>query len=341
MKKRQENLFPAASFVISNPLFLRESDIMKNYAIRRILQLFPVLFGISVLIFAVMKMIPGDVISGILGVEATPELRAQLAAKYGLNQPYVVQYLNWIGGVLHGNFGESIRTSAPILPEILKRFKVTAELTILAAVISWIIALPMGIAAAVKRNSAVDRFVRVFALIGVSVPGFALSILLILVLSLAFHYFSPLGYVGFFENPIQNLQIMILPSLILGVSISGSVMRMTRSSVLEVLQQDFVKTIRAKGVSERVTIFRHVLRNALIPIITLVGMQIGSLLGGAVIIEQIFSLPGLGQMTLTGINQRDYPVVQGCVLFIAFVYVLVNLVTDLMYAWIDPRISYD
>lgn len=314
---------------------------MKNYAIRRILQLFPVLFGISVLIFAVMKMIPGDVISGILGVEATPELRAQLAAKYGLNQPYVVQYLNWIGGVLHGNFGESIRTSAPILPEILKRFKVTAELTILAAVISWIIALPMGIAAAVKRNSAVDRFVRVFALIGVSVPGFALSILLILVLSLAFHYFSPLGYVGFFENPIQNLQIMILPSLILGVSISGSVMRMTRSSVLEVLQQDFVKTIRAKGVSERVTIFRHVLRNALIPIITLVGMQIGSLLGGAVIIEQIFSLPGLGQMTLTGINQRDYPVVQGCVLFIAFVYVLVNLVTDLMYAWIDPRISYD
>lgn len=314
---------------------------MKNYTIRRILQLIPVLFGISVLIFAVMKMIPGDVISGILGVEATPELRAQLAAKYGLDQPYVVQYLNWIGGVLRGNFGESIRTSAPILPEILSRFKVTAELTILAAVISWIIALPMGIAAAIKRNSAVDRFVRVFALIGVSVPGFALSILLILVLSLAFHYFSPLGYVGFFENPIRNLQIMILPSLILGVSISGSVMRMTRSSVLEVSQQDFVKTIRAKGVSERVAIFRHILRNALIPIITLVGMQIGSLLGGAVIIEQIFSLPGLGQMTLTGINQRDYPVVQGCVLFIAFVYVLVNLVTDLLYAWIDPRISYD
>jgi peptide/nickel transport system permease protein len=314
---------------------------MKNYAIRRILQLIPVLFGISVLIFAVMKMIPGDVISGILGVEATPELRAQLAAKYGLDQPYVVQYLNWIGGVLRGDFGESIRTSAPILPEILNRFKVTAELTILAAVISWIIALPMGIAAAIKRNSAVDRFVRVFALIGVSVPGFALSILLILVLSLAFHYFSPLGYVSLFENPIQNLQIMILPSLILGVSISGSVMRMTRSSVLEVSQQDFVKTIRAKGVSERVTIFRHILRNALIPIITLVGMQIGSLLGGAVIIEQIFSLPGLGQMTLTGINQRDYPVVQGCVLFIAFIYVLVNLVTDLLYAWIDPRISYD
>ena len=284
---------------------------MKNYILRRILQVIPVLIGISILIFAVMKMIPGDVISGILGVEATPELRAQLAAKYGLDRPYLVQYLDWIGGVLHGDFGESIRTSAPILPEILSRFKVTAELTILAAFISWIIAIPLGVLAAVKRNTLSDRFVRVFALLGVSVPNFALSILLILVLSLAFSYFPPLGYVGFLEDRLRNLQIMILPAAILGVTISGSVMRMTRSSVLEVLRQDFIKTVRAKGASERVAIFRHALRNALIPIITLIGMQIGSLLGGAVIVEQIFSLPGLGQMTLTGINQRDYPVVQG------------------------------
>ena len=314
---------------------------MKTYVIRRVLQLIPVLFGISVLIFAVMKMIPGDVISGILGVDATPELRAQLEEIYGLNRPYVVQYLDWIGGVLRGDFGESIRTAEPILPQILTRFQVTAELTILAAIISWFIAIPLGILAAVKRNSLADRFVRVFALLGVSVPNFALSILLILFLSLAFGYFSPLGYVSFFEDPLRNLQIMILPASILGVSIAGSVMRMTRSSVLEVLRQDFVKTVRAKGASERVAIFKHVLRNALIPILTLVGMQIGTLLGGAVIVEQIFSLPGLGQMTLTGINQRDYPVVQGCVLFIAFVYVLVNLITDLLYTWVDPRISYD
>ncbi len=314
---------------------------MKQYTIRRILQLIPVLLGISILIFAVMKMIPGDVISGILGVEATPELRAQLAAKYGLDRPYIVQYLDWIGGVLRGDFGESIRTAEPILPQILTRFQVTAELTILAAVISWFVAIPLGILAAVKRNSMVDRLIRVFALLGVSVPGFALSILLILFLSLAFGYFSPLGYVSFFEDPLRNLQIMILPASILGISISGSVMRMTRSSVLEVLRQDFVRTVRAKGASERVAVFKHVLRSALIPIVTLVGMQIGSLLGGAVIVEQIFSLPGLGQMTLTGINQRDYPVVQGCVLFIAFVYVLVNVVTDLLYAYIDPRISYD
>ncbi|MBS6217033.1 MAG: ABC transporter permease [Clostridiales bacterium] len=314
---------------------------MKQYTIRRILQLIPVLLGISILIFAVMKMIPGDVISGILGVEATPELRAQLAAKYGLDRPYIVQYLDWIGGVLRGDFGESIRTAEPILPQILTRFQVTAELTILAAVISWFVAIPLGILAAVKRNSMVDRLIRVFALLGVSVPGFALSILLILFLSLAFGYFSPLGYVSFFEDPLRNLQIMILPASILGISISGSVMRMTRSSVLEVLRQDFVRTVRAKGASERVAVFKHVLRSALIPIVTLVGMQIGSLLGGAVIVEQIFSLPGLGQMTLTGINQRDYPVVQGCVLFIAFVYVLVNVATDLLYAYIDPRISYD
>ena len=314
---------------------------MKTYVIRRVLQLIPVLFGISVLIFAVMKMIPGDVISGILGVDATPELRAQLEEIYGLNRPYVVQYLDWIGGVLHGDFGESIRTAEPILPQILTRFQVTAELTILADINSWFIAIPLGILAAVKRNSLADRFVRVFALLGVSVPNFALSILLILFLSLAFGYFSPLGYVSFFEDPLRNLQIMILPASILGVSIAGSVMRMTRSSVLEVLRQDFVKTVRAKGASERVAIFKHVLRNALIPILTLVGMQIGTLLGGAVIVEQIFSLPGLGQMTLTGINQRDYPVVQGCVLFIAFVYVLVNLITDLLYTWVDPRISYD
>ena len=253
---------------------------MKTYVIRRVLQLIPVLFGISVLIFAVMKMIPGDVISGILGVDATPELRAQLEEIYGLNRPYVVQYLDWIGGVLHGDFGESIRTAEPILPQILTRFQVTAELTILAAIISWFIAIPLGILAAVKRNSLADRFVRVFALLGVSVPNFALSILLILFLSLAFGYFSPLGYVSFFEDPLRNLQIMILPASILGVSIAGSVMRMTRSSVLEVLRQDFVKTVRAKGASERVAIFKHVLRNALIPIITLVGMQIGTLLGG-------------------------------------------------------------
>ena len=314
---------------------------MRNYVIRRLLQLIPVLFGISIAIFAVLRLIPGGFASGMLGIDATPELIAQVNARYGLDQPVITQYLNWIGGVLHGDFGISFRSGAEILPEILTRFQVTAELAILAAIISWCIALPLGILAAVKRNTLADRVVRVVALLGVSVPGFALSILVILILSLFFNYYPPLDYEGLLENPAKNLEIMFLPALILGCSMSGSVMRMTRSSVLEVLRQDFIKTVRAKGASERVAIFKHALRNALIPIVTLVGLQIGSLLGGAVVVEQIFSLPGLGLMTLTGISNRDYPVVQGCVLFIAFIYVLVNLIVDLLYAYIDPRISYD
>ena len=310
---------------------------MRNYIVRRLLQLLPVLLGISIVIFAVLRLIPGGFASGMLGIDATPEVEA----RYGLDQPAVTQYLRWMSGVLHGDFGQSFRSGAAILPEMMTRFGVTAELTILAAVISWCIALPLGILAAVKRNTMADRVVRVAALLEVSVPGFALSILVILFLSLAFNYYPPLDYVGFFADPGKNLEIMALPALILGASMSGSVMRMTRSSVLEIFRQDFIKTVRAKGASEWVTIVRHVLRNALIPIVTLVGMQIGSLLGGAVVIEQIFSLPGLGLMTLTGINNRDYPVVQGCVLFIAFIYVLVNLIVDILYAYIDPRISYD
>ncbi len=313
---------------------------MRNYIIRRLLQLIPVLFGISVAVFTVLRFIPGGFASGLLGIDATPELIAQVNARYGLDQPLYQQYFLWISGVLQGDFGVSFRSGADILPEILSRFKVTAQLALMAAVISWCIALPLGILAAVYRNSWIDRVVRVVALLGVSVPGFALSILVILILSLSFGYYPPLQYVGFFQDPIENMELMFLPALILGTSMSGSVMRMTRSSVLEILRQDFIKTVRAKGGSERAAIFKHALRNALIPIVTLVGMQIGSLLGGAVVVEQIFSLPGLGLMTLSGISNYDYPVVQGCVLFIAFVYVMVNLVVDILYAYIDPRISY-
>ena len=222
----------------------------------------------------------------------------------------------------------------------MKRFKISAELAILACIIAGIIALPLGVISALKRNSITDRIVRVFALLGVSVPNFASATLLILFLSKAFNYYSPVKYVGLFENFGGNMEIMLLPAVILGGVMAGSVMRMTRSSILEVLRQDFVKAVRAKGAPEKVTIFRHVLRNSCIPIVTLIGMQIGGLMGGTVVIEQIFSLPGLGQFMLTGISQRDYPVVQGCVLFIAFVYVIVNLLVDILYTYIDPRISY-
>ena len=261
-------------------------------------------------------------------------------AKLGLDKPLWQQYFSWIGKAVTGDFGESFRTGAPVFPEILSRFRISAELAVLACIIAWIIALPLGVLSALKRNSVSDRVVRVVALLGVSVPNFASATLLILFLSKTFNYHTPVKYVGLLENFGTNIQIMLLPAFVLGSVMAGSVMRMTRSSMLEVLRQDYIKAVRAKGAPERVTIFRHAFRNSSIPIVTLVGMQIGSLMGGTVVIEQIFSIPGLGQFVLTGISQRDYPVVQGCVLFIAFVYVVVNLLVDILYTYIDPRITY-
>ena len=297
-------------------------------------------FGISIAIFVIMQLIPGDVVSGILGIEQTPELRAMWEKKLGLDRPLVEQYLSWIGRAVTGDFGESFRTGTPVFPEIMKRFAISSELAVLGCICAWIIALPLGILSALKRNSVIDRVVRVFALLGVSVPNFASATLIILFLAKGFNYHTPVKFVGLLENFGTNMEIMLLPAIILGSVMAGSVMRMTRSSMLEVLRQDYIKAVRAKGAPERVTIFRHAFRNSSIPIITLIGMQIGSLMGGTVVIEQIFSIPGLGQMTLTGIMQRDYPVVQGCVLFIAVVYVVVNLFVDILYTWIDPRITY-
>ncbi|QTN00426.1 ABC transporter permease subunit [Sediminibacillus dalangtanensis] len=313
---------------------------MYAYIIRRLLMLVPVLFGVSVFIFVIMRIVPGDVAMTILGTDATPESLRQLREDFGLNLPIYQQYFEWMAGVLTGDFGESMRTGKEVLPDILNRFKLTFELTLISAVISWIIAIPLGIVAAIKRNSKADFGVRLISLLGVSVPNFALATVLILILALFFSYSPPVGYVGFFADPATNLQIMILPSIVLGTAMAGAVMRMTRSSILEVLRQDFIRTIRAKGARERVVIFQHALRNAMIPILTIIGMQIGTLLGGTVIIEQIFSLPGLGQLVLTAITQRDFTVVQGAVLFIAFVFVLINLLVDLLYSYLDPRITY-
>ncbi|GAA0342469.1 ABC transporter permease [Bacillus carboniphilus] len=313
---------------------------MYAYILRRLLMLIPVLFGVSIVIFFTLRIIPGDVALTILGTDATPQALAQLRKDFGLDQPIYVQYINWMGGVLTGDFGESMRTGKEVLPDILSRFAITFELTILAAFISWIVAIPLGIIAGIKRNSKTDFSVRIISLLGVSVPNFALATIIILLLALYFNYSPPVGYVGFFEDPIRNLQILFLPALVLGTSMAGAVMRMTRSSILEILRHDFIRTIRAKGARERVVIFNHALRNAMIPILTIIGMQIGVLLGGTVIIEQIFSLPGLGQLVLTGINQRDFTVVQGSVLFIAFVFVLINLIVDLLYSYLDPRITY-
>ena len=313
---------------------------MRSYIARRLLLFIPVLIGISLAVFLLMHLIPGDAVDSLLGVEATDELREQLTKQFGLDLPWYEQYFNWISGVLKGDFGYSIRTGKAILPEILSRFKVTFELSILSSIISWIIAIPLGILAAVKRNTWADGLARVIALFWVSIPNFALATLLLLFLSLQFNYYPALKYTAFFDNPVQNLKTLIFPALVLGAIMAGSVMRMTRSSMLEVLKQDFIRTIRAKGAKEKVVIFKHALKNSFSPIITIIGMQIGYLLGGTVITEQIFSLPGLGLFILMGINQRDYPAVQGSILFFAFVFVIINLIGDILYACIDPRISY-
>lgn len=313
---------------------------MRTYILRRLLLFVPVLIGISLAVFALLHMIPGDAVALMMGVENIPELREQLLRQYGMDLPWYIQYWNWVSGILRGDFGVSMRTGMPVLPEILSRFRVTFMLTFYSSIISWFIAVPMGILAAVKRNTWADAFARFFSLFWVSVPNFALGTMVLLVLSLGFSYYPPLDYVPFLESPLGNLKSLLWPSLVLGAIMAGSVMRMTRSSMLENLKQDYIRTLRAKGAPEGVVVFRHAFRNSLLPVITLVGMQIGFLLGGTVVTEQIFSLPGLGLYTLTGINQRDYPVVQGAILFFALVFVVINLVVDILYSYIDPRISY-
>ncbi len=314
---------------------------MVTYIIRRVVSIIPVLIGISILIFLIMQVIPGDIVSILLGTEATPELKEQMREEFGYHLPLYQQYWNWISGVIVGDFGHSLRTGAAVLPEILSRFTLTLELTILASVIAWIISIPLGVIAAVRRNKGSDIGIRILSLLGVSVPNFALATIIILVLSLQFNYFPPVGYISLFEDPIGNLERLFIPALVLGASMAGSIMRMTRSSVLEVLEQDYIRTARAKGIREHFVIYRHAFRNALIPVLTVIGMQIGFLLGGTVIIEQIFSLPGLGQYVLTGITQRDIPVVQGSILFIASMFVFINLLVDILYGFLNPRISYD
>jgi peptide/nickel transport system permease protein len=301
--------------------------------------LIPVLLAVSILVFFLIRILPGDVISDILGIEQTLENRLILEKQFNFDKPIAQQYVIWITKIFKGDFGVSLRTGRPILPDFLQRFKVTFELTIVASLIAWIIAIPLGILSSLRRNSLSDFFIRIFGLLGVSVPNFAFATLLILVLALGFRYYPPITWVDFLANPLKNLEGIIWPALVLGSIMAGSVMRMTRSSMLEVLRQDYIKTVRAKGGGPRLVIFKHAFKNSMIPVITIIGMQMGSLLGGTVVTEQIFALPGVGQMTLTAIFNRDYPVVQANILLLAAMYVLINLLVDILYAVIDPRIT--
>jgi len=315
---------------------------MLVYLGRRSLLAIPTLFGVALIVFLLMRSVPGDVVTNLVGLQGniTQERLAELRRLFGLDLPIHVQFGQWFSAAIQGDLGSSLRTGRSISGDLGMRFPVTLELTVLSLIIALIIALPVGVAAALNRGRWPDQLGSLFALLGLSIPGFFLGILLILLFSLRLEWLPPAGYVPFAEAPLTNLRHMILPALSLGLILAAATARIVRSTLLEVLGRDFVRTARAKGLAERTVIVRHALRAALIPVVTVVGLQFGQLLGGAVIIEQVFSLPGVGRYALEGINLRDYPVVQGAVLLIAAAFVVVNLLVDVIYGLIDPRVRY-
>ncbi len=317
---------------------------MFRYLLRRLIAAVPTLIGVSILIFLAIRLVPGDAITATLGTEAgmlSPEQRESLRSYYGLDRPIVEQYVYWIGEALHGNLGLSIRQGKPVLDLIIDRFPLTLELAVMAVCIALVVGIPLGLLSAIRHNTIIDLIARLFALVGLSMPSFLVGTLIIFVLSVVFHTLPNAGnYVSFNEDPSRNLQQLFFPAITLGFAFSASVMRMTRSSMLEVLSEDYVRTARSKGLPESLVIVRHALRNALIPVVTLIGIEMGYLLGGTFIVEQLFALPGLGRLVVNAISQREYALVQGAVLFIALNFVIINLIVDFIYSVIDPRISY-
>jgi peptide/nickel transport system permease protein len=314
-----------------------------RYLARRALWTVLAILGVSVLIFGLVRLLPGNIVDIIAGTEGqlSKAQRAAVLKEFGLDQPLPVQYLRWIGNMLRGNFGWSFRTGQPVAALIASRLPITIELAFLAILGVALVAIPLGVAASVSRSVRVRTLVQIIGVLGLSLPNFWIAILLIIGASSLFGWLPAIIYVPPWSDPWVNLQQMFLPVLSLGLGLSAVVMRMTRSSMLEVLGQDFIRVARAKGLATRAVLLRHALRNALIPIVTVLGLQMGFLLGGVVITEQIFGLPGLGWTLLNGVYQRDYPVVQGTVMVFAATFVLVNLAVDLVYTYLDPRIRYE
>lgn len=318
-----------------------ENNVLK-FIIRRVLLMIPILLGVSLITFIIVRFIPGDPVMVLLGADrrSTPEQIENIRRAYGLDQSYVVQYLKWLQHVVTGDLGKSLRTGRPLTQELGLRLPVTAQLTIFAAVLGMVPAILAGTMAAIRRNSKLDYLTTMVSLVGISLPNFFLATLLVLLFSFKLKWLPNVGYRSFFDDPTLNLKLMILPALSLALPFMSVMMRYTRSSVLEVLNQDFVRTARAKGIRQNKVVMRHVLPNAGIPVITVAGIQVASLLGGAVIVEQIFALPGVGRYIYEAIQNRDYPVVQGVTLVLATIFVLVSLIVDILYALLDPRMRH-
>ena len=312
---------------------------MLRFLVRRIALMIPILLLVSIIAFSLIHLIPGDPAQVILGPEAPPETVAALRHQLGLDQPLPVQYLRWLGHVLKGDLGVSLVDRRPVSQLISQRFPATLELTILTFIISGLIAVPLGIFTSVKRGTMADWLGTTAALAGQSIPQFWLGIMLIMFFSLKLNILPSSGYVPFSQDPKANLMAMILPALATGAREAAVVTRYLRSSMLEVLKQDYIRTAQAKGLVTRVVILRHALRNALIPVITASGLQVAGLLGGLVITETIFTIPGFGRLVVDAIFQRDIPVIQGAVLFAALLVTVINLLVDVAYSLVDPRIK--
>jgi len=304
---------------------------MYKYIFRRILLLIPVILGVSFVVFTIMFFTPGDPAQIMLGERAPAEEVAQLREQMGLNKPFFVQFFNFIKNALRGDLGRSLTTKRPVYDELMSRFPQTMQLAAAAVLVAVVLGIPIGILSATKQYSVFDMVAMVFALVGVSMPNFWQGLMMILLFSIVLRWLPSSGY-GTFRH-------LIMPALTIGTSSMALITRMTRSSMLEVVRQDYIRTARAKGLSERVVINRHALKNALIPVITVIGLQFGYLLGGAVLTETIFSWPGVGRLMVEAIRSKDFPVVQGGVLLLAITFSVVNLVVDILYAYIDPRIK--
>lgn len=312
---------------------------MGKLLLNRFAQMIPVLFIVSVVIFSVTLLLPGDPTFTVLGDLATEDQREIVREKYGFDDPVPVQYAKWISRVATGDLGRSIRSNEPVAVMLLDRMPVTFELAFLSILIAVVFGVPLGILAAVKHNSWVDTVSSFVAMASLAVPNFWAGILLIMLFTLVLGWLPPSGYVPFMDDPVENLRLMIMPALTLGTSLAALIMRQTRASVLNVLGRDYVRTANAKGLRDRRVLFVHVMRNALIPVVTITGLQIGRVLGGAVIVETIFSLPGIGRLVINGIFARDFPVVQSSVLLIVIMIMVVNLLVDVLYSVLDPQIE--
>lgn len=306
---------------------------MRRYVLRRIGLLVPVVLGVVTVVFLIVHLIPGDPVEIMLGEQARAVDREALRHEMGLDKPIHLQYVAFLKGLVRGDLGHSLHTKQPVLTSIARRLPATIELAAAAMAVALLLAIPLGLLAAYKKDSVVDQGSMLFALLGISMPNFWLGPLLIIVFSLKLGWFPVSGR--------GSLAHVVLPAITLGTAMAAILTRMTRASMLDVIQSDYITTARAKGVRESLVVLKHAFRNALIPVVTIVGLQIGSLLAGSIITETIFAWPGIGRLTIQAINARDYPLVQGCVLIIALGYVLVNFATDLLYGLIDPRIRYE